>query len=336
MLLIALAIILAAVEGDHRTVCVSGLINVLPNGEGDPDSNFTRCVYGNCSCYSLDIALASLTSNVLINITTDVTLSSRIKVLNLINVSMIGYNNPTVNCRNIGGIHFTFCHNCIFKGITWDGCGSNYTNHNNNSIEGEPGLKLSYSSNIMIQNCLFQHSIGQVVVLLMSKNATIQQCRFFNNQGICVYVINQHLYFNGKNLFQNNTAKNGSGIYISDHSTVMIFNSDVAFTAFKGGTVFLTNNSNILFDHNSTVMFNENNAYQGTIYSEVSSNVTFTGSCKVTFNNNSANYGAAIYSFNKSHITFMGSSFVTFSNNQNLLFTHTIMVMYTLKKILLL
>ena len=87
MLLIALAIILAAVvEGDHRTVCVSGLINVLPNGEGDPDSNFTCCVYGNCSCYSLDIALASLTSNVLINITTDVTLSLHIKVLNLINI----------------------------------------------------------------------------------------------------------------------------------------------------------------------------------------------------------------------------------------------------------
>ena len=164
MLLIALAIILAAVvEGDHRTVCVSGLINVLPN------SNFTCCVYGNCTCNSLDIALASLTSNVPIKITTDVTLSSRIKVLNLINVSMIGYNNPTVNCRNTGAMHFTFCHNCIFKGITWDGCGSNYTNHNNNNIEEEPGLKLSYSSNIMIQNCLFQHSIGRVVVLLMSK-----------------------------------------------------------------------------------------------------------------------------------------------------------------------
>ena len=172
----------------------------------------------------------------------------------------------------------------------------------------------------MIQNCLFQYSIGHVVVLLISKNVRISNCRFLNNQGVCVHVINQNLYLNGKSVFQNNTAKNGSGIYISKFSTVIFNeNSDVLFdqnSATIGGAVFLRNNSSILFDQNSVVMFNENSANNGAIYCEASSNVTFTASSKVTFNNNS---GAAIYSTDKSHITFMENSIVIFSNNhQNL------------------
>ena len=65
----------------------------------------------------------NLTSNVLLNITTDVALISVIHASDLVNVSIIGHNNPTVNCRGVGGIHFTFCHNCIIQGITWDKCG---------------------------------------------------------------------------------------------------------------------------------------------------------------------------------------------------------------------
>ena len=212
LLVITLTIISAiTVEGGQRIVHVSESIsdNGLPN-----DSDFTCCVYGNCSCNSFDIALASLTSDVLINITTDVTLSSIVKQSDLKNISIIGYNNPTVNCTNSGGIHFTLCHNCIFKDITWDGCGSNYTSYSFNHAEERPGLKLSYSSNIMIQNCHFQHSIGRVVTLLMSINVTISNCRFINNQGTCVYAINQNIQFDGKILFQNNTGKHGSSICI--------------------------------------------------------------------------------------------------------------------------
>ena len=231
MILIALVIILAtiAVEGNQRIVHVSELISdsTLPNDEDD--SNFVCCVYGNCSCNSLDIALASITSNSLIYIITDVTLYSCIKVSHLENVSIIGCNKPTVNCRNIGGIHFTFCHNCIFKGITWDECGNNT---NNDDTEPGPGLKLTYSQNIMIQNCIFQHSIGPIVLLLVSNNVKISHCNFLNNRDVCVHVINEHLYFDGKILFQNNTAKNGSGIYISDHSTV-IFNENSKKTIYS-------------------------------------------------------------------------------------------------------
>ena len=217
MLLITLFIVLAiAVEGDRKIVHVSKLItdNSLSNGEGDN----TCCVHGNCSCNinSLDIALASLTSNVLINITTDVKLSSLIKVSNIENIAITGYNNPSVNCADIGGLHFAFCHNLMFNGITLGGYGITL-----NYYTG-PGLNLSYLSNIMIH---FQHSVGPVViVLLMSKNVTINSCRFSNNEGACIHEMNQNVYFIGKILLANNKARDDTGeIYIRNHSTV-IFN----------------------------------------------------------------------------------------------------------------
>ena len=198
-----------------------------------------------------------------------------------------------MKCK-IGGIHFMFCHNCIIQGITLDRCGIGVTDNLT-----EPAIKLNYSSNITIQNCCFQHSIGQALVLLeVSKNVNINNCNFVNNshyrghgaaihyshmyntkkssndqfvfainncsftnnsdikslvyirnrllkyhkilinnsiyisnQGISVYVINQKIYINGEVLFQNNIAENGTGVHISDHSTVMFGdNSNVTFS----------------------------------------------------------------------------------------------------------
>ena len=370
-LIIIFTLVIQYVDGNQRIVQVSELFS------DDKDGDFSICcVYGNCSCHSLDYALTHLTSNVLIKITTDVTLSSLAEVSDLENVTIIGHNNPTVNCRNFGGMHFTFCHNCIIKGIIWDGCGT----------KAEPGLKLSYSSNIKIQYCSFQHSIGQAVVLsevtgdvninhcqfvynshyrghgaavhYSSSNVTnhlqplltISNCNFTNNkgakslvyienrisehadnvmlyyskfchnQGTSIYVINQKVSLSGKLLFQNNTAKNGTGIYITDHSTVIFGrNSNVAFIQnsadYNGGAVFLSNHSTVLFDRYSKIRFSYNKATNGTVYSKASSNVTFTGTSIVKFNNNTATeYGAAIYSCNNSHVKFTTSK-VKFSHN---------------------
>ena len=372
-----LGVVVQFVDGNQRIVYVSELFsdNEYSGTGGEDDNCLTCCVYGNCSCSSLDHALANLTSNVLINITTDVTLSSLVRVSDLENVSIIGHNNPTVNCASVGGINITFCNNCIIQGITWDRCGAGNTIN-----DTEPGLKLSYSSNVTIQSCFFQQSVGQGVVLSeMLGDVSINNCMFMNNshyrshgaavhyssstnntinyslaikncnfsynkikslvylenkgnkiilnnstfnynQGISVYATNQKIYLNGKVFFENNTAENGVGIYISDHSTVtFVNNSEVKFiqnsAKDKGGAVFLRNHSSIIFDQNSAVHFISNNATDGIVYSDTSSNVTFKGNCHVTFSDNSATQrGAAIYSDN-SLVTFTGNSNVTFSNN---------------------
>ena len=90
-----LVIAFQCVDGDQRIMHVSELISDDEDFFTD-DTSLMCCVYGNCSCHSLDQALANLTSNILINITTDVTLSSLIKISGLVNIAIIGQNNPTV------------------------------------------------------------------------------------------------------------------------------------------------------------------------------------------------------------------------------------------------
>ena len=385
LLTISLVITLVQCAHDNqRVVHVSELSsdNYTFTGHSGENAGSMCCVYGNCTCNSLDHALANLTSNVLINITTDMTLFSLIKLSNLENVSIIGYNDPVVNCKSAGGILFTYCCNCVIQGITWNECGIEDVNNNI-----EPGLALRYSTNVTIKNCFFQYSKGQAVLLsAVSGNVNISNCsfthnsqyrghgaaihysssnstncpqlsftisdcnfmynkhaeslvyienripecnsnvvfyssRFCHNQGSSVYAINQNIYFNERLLFQNNTGKSGTGIYIRDHSTV-IFGENSEVTFFQNianrndGIVFLRNHSNVIFDNNSVATFDGNKATSGTIYSEINSNIIFQGNCEVIFHGNTANcYGAVIYSSHNSHVTFTGNSNVTFSSN---------------------
>ena len=105
------------------------------------------------------------------------TLSLLIKVSDLQNVSVIGHNSPTVNCKHFGGIYCNFCHNFIIQGVTWDGCGTELTDNLT-----EPVINLNYSFNVTIQNCSFQYSIGQALVLLeVSGDVNINNCNFVND-----------------------------------------------------------------------------------------------------------------------------------------------------------
>ena len=384
--ILLLVILIQHADGNQRIVYVSELISddedFNTGGEDNSYNSHICCVYGNCSCSSFDQALANLNSNGLINITTDVRLSSFIEVSHIENVTIIGHNNPTVSCKTFGGIHLNFCNNCIIEGITWDGCGTESIDHT------EPGLKLSNSSNVAIKNCFFQHSKGQAVLLLeVSGNVNINHCNFvhnnhysghgaaihyssnneasfdrfstftindsnftqnkhaeslvyidntaskhnsnitfcsinfFHNQGVSVYAIHHNINLKGKLLFQNNTAENGTGIYVNNRSTVIFAeNSDVTFAQnfanVSGGTVFLSNHSNAIFDKNSVVTFYNNKAaYGGAIYSEISSDIIFKVNCKVILSHSSAEDGGAILSYDNSYIFFEADSSPVFTYN---------------------
>ena len=376
-LAVVLAIVVQCVDGNQRIIQVSEEQFTRDGGEDDGLKCF---LYENCSYYSLDNALDNLmfTSNVLINITTDVTLSYNATVYDAENVSIIGHNNPTVHCKSMGAIHFTYCNNCVIQDITWDGCGTKYTI--------EPGVKFTYSSDVTIRNCCFKHSAGQVVVLSeVSGEVNITQCEFMNNthyighggvlhyssnnvansssllftisscsfinnghakslvylgntnskhvdnitlynstfyynQGISIYVVNQNLHLKGKNLFQENTANNGAGLFITDYSAVIFGEaSNVVFTKnsakSNGGAIFLKDHSDVSFDRNAKVDFKNNLAKYGTVYSKTASNIIFEVNCVVRFISNSVErYGAAIYS-DSSRLMFTGNSKVIFNDN---------------------
>ena len=409
MMAMLLAVMVEYVIGEQiRIVHVSELISNnddYSSSSGEYNSSDVCCVYGNCTCNSLDHALANLTNNVLINITTNVTLSSLTERSDLYNVSVIGHNNPIVNCKNASGIHFKFCHNCIIQGISWNECGSTT----------KAGLMLNDYSNVTIQNCSFQHSLGQVIVLSeVSGNVNIKNCNFVNNTqyrdhgtaihyfsndsasnfvfnmnnckfihnkhaesivciengfehsnitlsnsvfqdniGVSIFLVKQSILLNGEVLFLNNSAENGAGIYINDHSTVVFSdNANITFihnsANTAGGAIFSTDHSGILFNQNSNVKFSSNSAGKNgaAICSLENSHVIFTGNSKVEFSsnvnkkqlrgviciekntyiafkcntttyfsNNIAYIGGAIYAKDNCHISLEGNSRIRFSNN---------------------
>ena len=64
-----------------------------------------------------------------------------------------------MDCVNIGAIHFISCNNVItIRGVNWERCGSS------NGLS-YPGISFYKSSNVTIQNCSFNSSLAQAVVL---------------------------------------------------------------------------------------------------------------------------------------------------------------------------
>ena len=118
------------------------------------------CISGSCPCYYYADLLANVSTNASICITTDMVLSSIVELAYLKNISIIGYNNPTVRCCYKGELHFVSCHNVTIKGITWNECGIN----SNFSTTSGTTLYIHNSSNMIFQHCTFQNSLGQTIV----------------------------------------------------------------------------------------------------------------------------------------------------------------------------
>ena len=314
-------------------------------------SNNSSCKpYVNYFDCSFQHELANLCSNDLINITTDVMLLSIIPLVGIENISIIGHNNPTVNCDNVGAIYFDDCHNCTIIGITWEKCGKN---------DSIPAMEMYNSSNIIIENCSFQHSATQSIALSeMLGTVTINRCKFIFNQfeghGTAIYYLSKIILYSEFQFtisncnFTHNRASidksvvyispsnnismeqvyftnsvflsnQGSAIYISHHnifaSGIILFEGNEANS---GGGIFITNHSNIVFQ-NSDVKFTNNNKAVldgGALFIE-NSNITFKGSSIVTaINNQALRHGGAFYIGDNSNVTFEANCTVTVNNTQ--------------------
>ena len=352
MLVITLAIVIQCINGNlnQRIVLVSKKFN-------DEEDRFGRSEHGTFanangeSSNSLD-ALANYTNDVLINITGDVKLSSLIAVSYLENVSIIGYNNPTVNCINAGGLHFAHCHNCNIQGIIWEGCGGTKSTDTN----VEPVLKFSYSSNISIHNCIFQHSIGQAVVLSeVSGDININHCQFVYNShyrghGAAVHYSSNNVTNHPQPLLTVSHCSFSyhkgaeSLVYIEDrlsrYNNIIIQYSKFCHNqgvtpvyviieklCFKGELLFLNNtakqsagiyirdHSSVSFGQDSNVTFIQNNAHKGgAIFLRNHSIVLFDENSKAKFNYNEASTGT-VYSEANSNVVFTGNCEVSFTGN---------------------
>ena len=294
--------------------------------------------------------LDSLTSSGVLSITMDVMLQSIVELRGLQNISIIGHNNPTINCNNSGGIYFEHCHNCTITGITWEKCG--------NTNGSKPAIELYDSSEIIIQNCTFKHSVTQALTLSeMSRFVTISSCGFtlnngFKGHGVAVHYMSRIIHhskfqFTISNCnFTLNGAGSMSVVHISpskNKSMEKIYLTDLQFLRnlaipiyishqnifasgciwFKGnlanssGGILITNGSRIVF-HAACTKFINNIAILdgGALHVTDNSSITFEGNSTVTVNNNQAKYGAAFYIVNNSSAVFNGNTLVTVNNSR--------------------
>ena len=133
------------------TVVVAADSNLGELSGGISDDNTICCKTGNCICHSLSHALVNLNDNGIIKITSDVDLSSFLSIESVENVTILGYNNPTVLCENNGrGVKFISSFNITTK-IIWVRCG--YNGNHFTRTRSRPVLQIPNSSNITIQNC---------------------------------------------------------------------------------------------------------------------------------------------------------------------------------------
>ncbi|XP_065895655.1 uncharacterized protein [Dysidea avara] len=299
------------------------------------------CISGNFIFHSIDGILSNMSSNTMVNITTDVVLSSNMTLKGLENIMIIGHRNPVVNCNDVGAVMFISCKNITIEGIQWEGCGS----------KDYPGVEFYNSSNVSFERCSFHNSKGRSVLLSqVSGNVYINNCNFthkieYSGHGAAVhYSPNTNSHGQHKLVIQNsqfifNRAKksvvyiDGSGSRITGH----VYLQDNVFVNNKGVPIY---SSHTNLHISGSVLFKANTAESGGgIYSKrcsvifydksnvnfISSFVTDNGGANysrlafgensiMTFKDNHANFGGTIYSDN-SNITFDGNSSVTFNNN---------------------
>ena len=315
---------------------------------------FPICTSDICFCKNIDHALGDLKmhNNVLIRLTKSVMLSSIVMLTNVKNFTITGYNNPTVNCSNTGGLYFISCHSCTFKGITWSRCGSG-------GIDSRltAGLTFENSSNIIIQNCSFQQSVGQAVALLeVSGDVNICQSEFVNNNqyeghGTAIYYTSNSTEYSPLKFIMSNcnfTRNTGamSVVYIKDskilsNKTFIIRNA--SFVSNKGtsmyllnqilyvegrndfirnqaesGSCFYANNASVIFSNHSVNQFVHNiGESSGAVYLTNHACVSFEGNSEVQFiSNNATQYGGSIYSSDNSTVLFEGTANVQFNSNK--------------------
>ena len=348
------------INGDeHRSCEVITIDKDRNRDQGDPSSgagDSRKCCgvpsNSTATCETFTLALRNLKNNTLVNVTRNVALDSFEALVNLEFVTIIGHNNPTVNCSNEGGLKLSTCLNCTIEGITWVGCGSIVTKHTS-----QPVIQVHNSSNITIQNCSFLRSKGQAVLLSdVSGKVSFSHCKFTDNtdygkDGVAIHysssatvkselvLIVNHCNFsrNGKRSGRSIVHIGKSTLYNSiilrdssfDRNTgncinVLMQNLHIDGTleltrnkATNGGGIFATNSS-ITFGKMSRVTFEENKATGkngGAIYLSDHSNLQFEQASGVTFTGNTAKNGAAVYMDAKSSMIFNEHSSVNFTKN---------------------
>ena len=297
-----------------------------------------------CNYKYLEDILVTLESNASFIISDMVIISSVILLSKLNNISIIANKDHSIMCVNNAGLQIEQCSNIKIQGINWAGCGTYAT----------PVINILNSSDVTLQNCLFEQSKGPAVVMFeLSREVTINDCRFINNidyrgHGAAIhYSSNDNsqttfvitncnfshnkgatslVYINSQTKhadisLSNSFFHNNHGVFVYlSHQTLHI-NGEVLFennVAENGSGIHINYFSKVIFDKNANVKFTNNSrsVYPSgvAIFLNDHSSVIFDDNSVVAFKGNKVNRGT-IHSKASSNVTFKATCNVTFSSN---------------------
>ena len=139
-----------------------------------------HCVVNNTlQCSSFHYVLTHLQSGDYVNVTSNsVSLLTVVELNNINNITIRGHvqGNNIVMCNNTGGVSCNNCSDIVIEGITWDQCGDLQWK----DIYG--GINLHTTSNVIVQNCTFQHSkVRALSLITVSGFIYIINSYFVNN-----------------------------------------------------------------------------------------------------------------------------------------------------------
>jgi len=271
----------------HQNVHSNKVITINTTAGSDSEN---CCVEGECPCSLLSTALRNLTSNTLINITSEsVILHSKVTMGsgNITNVTIIG-NGATIICHNTGSVQCNWCSDVTMKGITWDKCGNA---HYNFSV---PGVKFNTIANLSILNCTFQHSQAVAVYLLNTyENVFVDSCNFLSNErkgslpssfevgGLYIvsrpnYTVNFAMHNN--NFYNNGLIQNsfeygpysGYGLQIADTHSANSWNITISQTNFscniRPASMVISGLNNISLTLIEVIVVNNHNARDQSVF----------------------------------------------------------------------
>ena len=325
VIIIGLTLLLHNAKGITRQIIVEENLtyyNPYHDVWNSPNDSSNCCVTGDCICRSFFLALNNLTSNVVINITTDVLLPSLATLVNLENITILGHNSPTVIYNYNGALEFLHCKNIKIESVKWNGYFIRFHEHLMVSVTG---IHFQSSSSISFSLCTFQHFVGQVIKLMnVSEYTNISGCEFINNiyrgDGTAIYVSKRPLqmllninetYFGINGPANSIVYLHGHQRQISAYKHILISNSRFSFN--RATPLFLIDET---IHVSGNILFEENLAPSGAAISSISSNIIFDENCIVGFYKNRAYYdGGAIYLFNHSFVSFASNTTVQFFYN---------------------
>ena len=197
----------------------------------DGTSDLECCMYGNCHCSNLSLALEHIQDSTEIRIQSGIALYDAVVFGNVSNVKITGDSNPTVRCDHQGGLVGKNINYIVIQGITWDSCNGitmlSFTHiHIIECNFMNFALTLHGLGSVNIDGSKFSHNDGNADVLASS--IIIHVSKFYSDSKSGSLVIINATNVSGTLLRSINVTIPGV-IYIGEGSTLYVILNETSF-----------------------------------------------------------------------------------------------------------